>query len=92
MMKNKVSRIKRAIERLNRYGVKNYRIFVYVPVKDVTGANERCRILKKLGVNPFAQTYRGYESNTQPTREQKHFAWYVNQKAVFKSTEWENYR
>ncbi|MDR2056882.1 MAG: radical SAM protein [Dysgonamonadaceae bacterium] len=82
----------KAIEKLNRYGVKNYRIFVYVLVKDVTDANERCRILKKLGVNPFAQTYRGYESNTQPTREQKHFAWYVNQKAVFKATEWENYR
>jgi hypothetical protein len=82
----------KAIEKLNRYGVKNYRIFVYVLVKDVTDANERCRILKKLGVNPFAQTYRNYESNTQPTREQKRFAWYVNQKAIFKSTEWEDYR
>jgi len=27
-----------------------------------------------------------------PTAEQKRFAWYVNQKAVFKSTEWEDYR
>jgi hypothetical protein len=82
----------KAIEKLNRYGVKNYRIFVYVLVKDVADANERCRILKKLGVNPFAQTYRSYESNIQPTVEQKKFAWYVNQKAVFKSTEWEDYR
>jgi hypothetical protein len=82
----------KAIEKLNRYGVKNYRIFVYVLVKDVTDANERCRILKKLGVNPFVQTYRNYESNTQPTREQKRFAWYVNQKAVFKATEWEDYK
>jgi radical SAM superfamily enzyme YgiQ (UPF0313 family) len=82
----------KAIEKLNRYGVKNYRIFVYVLVKDVTDANERCRILKKLGVNPFAQTYRDCQSNTQPTAEQKRFAWYVNQKAVFKSTDWEDYR
>jgi hypothetical protein len=82
----------KAIEKLNRYGIKNYRIFVYLLVEDVTDANERCRILKKLGVNPFDQTYRSYESNIQPTREQKHFAWYVNQKAVFKATEWENYK
>jgi hypothetical protein len=82
----------KAVEKLNRYGVKNYRIFVYLLVKDVAGANERCGILKKLGVNPFAQTYRDYQSNIQPTAEQKRFAWYVNQKAVFKATEWENYR
>jgi hypothetical protein len=82
----------KAIEKLNRYGVKNYRIFVYLLVNDVNEANERCRILKKLGVNPFAQTYRDYDKSILPTREQKRFAWYVNQKAVFKSTDWEDYR
>jgi hypothetical protein len=82
----------KALEKLNKYGVKNYRIFVYLLVKDVAAANERCMLLKKLGVNPFAQTYRDYQSNIQPTAEQKRFAWYVNQKAVFKSTEWEDYK
>jgi radical SAM superfamily enzyme YgiQ (UPF0313 family) len=82
----------KAIEKLNRYGVKNYRIFIYLLVKDVADANERCEVLKKLGVNPFAQTYRDYDKNILPTREQKRFAWYVNQKAVFKSTEWEDYK
>jgi radical SAM superfamily enzyme YgiQ (UPF0313 family) len=82
----------KAIEELNRYGVKNYRIFVYLLVKDVEDANVRCKILKKLGVNPFAQTYRDYENNILPTGEQKRFSWYVNQKAVFKATEWEEYR
>jgi hypothetical protein len=81
----------KAIEKLNRYGVKNYRIFVYLLVKDVVDANIRCKILKRLGVNPFAQTYRSYESNNQPTAEQKRFSWYINQKAVFKATEWEEY-
>ena len=79
----------KAIEKLNRYGVKNYRIFVYILVKDVADANERCKILKRLGVNPFAQTYRDFENNVLPTNEQKRFAWYVNQKAVFKATEWD---
>jgi hypothetical protein len=81
-----------AIEKLNRYGVKNYRIFVYLLVKDVENANARCKILKRLGVNPFAQTYRDYENNILPTDEQKRFTWYVNQKAVFKATEWEEYK
>jgi hypothetical protein len=80
-----------AIEKLNRYGVKNYRIFVYVLVKDVDDANKRCKTLKCLGVNPFAQTYRSYDDNILPTVEQKRFAWYVNQKAVFNATEWEDY-
>ncbi|MDR1632345.1 MAG: radical SAM protein [Dysgonamonadaceae bacterium] len=87
-----VESLLKAIEKLNRYGVKNYRIFVYLLVKDVADANERCKVLKKLGVNPFAQTYRDYDKNILPTREQKRFAWYVNQKAVFKATEWEDYR
>ena len=82
----------KAVEKLNRYGVKNYRIFVYLLVKDVTEANERCKILKKMGVNPFAQAYRDEENKIKPTAEQKRFAWYVNQKAVFKSTEWEQYK
>jgi hypothetical protein len=83
----------KALEKLNRFGVKNYRIFVYVLVgKDVEEANNRCKILKKLGVNPFAQTYRDPENNIRPTPEQKRFSRYVNQKAVFKATEWEDYR
>ena len=81
----------KAIEKLNRYGVKNYRIFVYLLVKDVCEANERCKILKRLGVNPFVQVYRDEENKIEPTAEQKRFAWYVNQKAVFKATEWEDY-
>lgn len=81
----------KAIEKLNKYGIKNYRIFVYILVKDVDDANKRCKILKRLGVNPFAQTYRDYDSDFQPAAEQKWFAWYVNQKAVFKATEWEDY-
>jgi hypothetical protein len=82
----------KAIEKLNRYGVKNYRIFVYVLVKDIADANERCKILKRLCINPFVQIYRDCDNNIQPTAEQKRFAWYVNQKAVFNATEWENYR
>ncbi|MDR0506798.1 MAG: radical SAM protein [Dysgonamonadaceae bacterium] len=82
----------KAVEKLNKYGVKNYRIFVYLLVNDVDDANERCKILKRLGVNPFAQSYRDFSNAVSPTQEQKYFAWYVNQKAVFKATAWEDYR
>jgi len=82
----------RAVDKLNKNGIKSYRIFVYLLVKDVSEANERCKILKKLGVVPFAQTYRDDDNTIQPTNEQKRFAWYVNQKAVFKATEWEEYK
>ena len=61
-------------------------------VKNVSEANKRCKILKKLGVSPFAQPYRDEENKVLPTIEQKRFARYVNHKAVFKSTEWEDYR
>ncbi|KAA6319163.1 hypothetical protein EZS27_030909, partial [termite gut metagenome] len=81
-----------AIEKLNRYGVKNYRIFVYLLVKEVADANERCKILKGLGLIPFTQTYRDYENNIQPTAEQKQFARYVNHKAIFNSIDWEDYK
>lgn len=81
-----------AVEKLNKYGVKNYRIFVYLLVKDVKEANERCGILKRLGVIPFAQPYRGIEGKEQPTRQQRDFARYVNHKAIFKSIEFEDYK
>ena len=74
----------KAIEKLNKYGVKNWRIFVYVLVKDIPSANERCKILKKLGVTPFAQPYIDFQG-TPITQEQKRFARYVNRKEIFKS-------
>lgn len=82
----------RTIEMLNKVDIKNYRFFVYVLVKDVDEANERCDILKKLGVKVFAQPYIDFNNNIMPTEEQKHFARYVNHTATFQSTTWENYK
>ena len=81
-----------AIEKLNRHGFKNYRIFVYLLVRDVNDANEIADVLKRIGATPFAQPYRDFENKVKPTAEQKQFARYVNHKAIFKSTEWKNYR
>ena len=80
-----------ALEKLNKYGIKNYKIFVYLLVKDVAEANKRSEIMKKLGVDPFTQPYRDFENNIAPTKEQQRFARYVNHKAIYKSINWEEY-
>lgn len=81
----------KALEKLNRYGVKNYKIFTYMLVEDVPEAYKRSQVLKKLGVRPFAQPYRDFDNNIEPTLEQKKFAQYVNLPAVFETIEWKDF-
>ena len=81
-----------AIEKLNKYGVKNYKIFVYLLVGDVCEANRRSEIMKNLGVIPFAQPYRDFCNNIEPTDEQKKFARYVNRKEIYKTISWKDYK
>jgi hypothetical protein len=81
-----------ALDKLNKCGVKNYRVFVYMLVKDLNDAIERSKILKKLGVCPFAQPYRDFNTNKEPSNELKQFARYVNHKAIFNSIEWNEYK
>ena len=76
----------KTIERINKHGIKNWRIFVYLLVRDVREANKIADVLKKIGVSPYAQPYRDFENKVIPTVEQKEFANYVNKKSVFKST------
>ncbi|MFV0326916.1 MAG: radical SAM protein [Bacteroides xylanisolvens] len=87
-----VEPLKRVIERLNKYGIKNYRLFVYVLVQDIKDADDRCNVLKELGVKPFAQPYRDFDHNIEPSHEQKDFARYVNHTATFKSCTWKEYK
>jgi hypothetical protein len=80
-----------AISKLNKHGVKNYRIFVYMLVGDVNDAYERSKIMKKLDIVPFAQPFRDFINN-DPTDTQKKFARYVNRREIFKSCDWKDYR
>lgn len=82
----------KVIEMLNKYGIKNYRFFVYLLVRNVDEANQIADVLKKTGVTPFAQPYRDFENKIKPTIEQKRFARYVNRKEIFNSIEWKDYR
>jgi hypothetical protein len=89
---NMIEPLMKAVERLNKYGVKNWRIFVYVLVNDVSDADRRCSILKKAGITPFAQPYRDFTGKNSPTVEQVRFANYVNCHQIFKQIEFKDYK
>lgn len=70
---------------LERHGVKPYRLFVYVLVKDIPSAERRVLALRNAGINPFAQPYRDFTTGSEPSDELKQFTRWVDNKAVFKS-------
>jgi len=76
-----------AVERLRRRGVKPYRVFVYLLVQDVESAERRALALRDAGVEVFAQPYRDFVSNSEPAKELKALARWVNHKAIFKTVE-----
>ena len=80
-----------AIERLQRHGVKPYKVFVYTLVQDVTESHKRILEISKTGAQPFAQPYRDFNGG-EPTREQKRLARWCNRKEIFNSTSFEEYR
>ena len=71
------------IELLKEYGVKPWRVFVYVLVQDIESAEKRVIALRNIGADPFAQPYRDFVNNIEPSLELKHFANWVNKKSVF---------
>lgn len=83
--------VMRAIENLKAAGVKPYRMFFYVLVKDVPDALRRVEQLRGAGATPFAQPYRDFDNNTRPTQFQRDFAWWVNQPVAFRSCEFKDF-
>ena len=74
----------KAVNRLGKYGVMPYRIFVYLLVQDIKSAEQRAIRLRDAGVEVFAQPYRDFTNNTEPTQQQKDLARWVNRKEIFK--------
>jgi len=81
-----------ATKLLREYGCKPSNYFIYLLVKDIKSALMRAEGLKAFGLDPFAQPYRDFTTNKEPTLEQKRFARWVNHKAIFKSVDWCKYR
>ena len=76
-----------AAAHFKQFGVNPYRLFVYLLVKDIKSAEYRAKHLRSAGIDVFAQPYRDFENNIEPTQEQRDFARWVNHKAIFKSIE-----
>ena len=76
-----------AVRLLAEAGVKPYRVFVYLLVQDIPSAEYRALALRNAGVEVFAQPYRDFEHNIEPTLEQKQFARWINMKAIFKKVD-----
>lgn len=76
-----------AVERLTKYGIKPYKVFCYLLVQDIESAERRAIALRNIGVSPFAQPYRDFTTNKEPSRELKRFARWVNRKEIFKTVE-----
>lgn len=84
--------IERAVALLRRHNVTPSTYFCYVLVtEDIEEAIDRVGFCRALKIDPFAQPYRDFNKKTPITREQKHFARWVNHKAVFKTVTWEEY-
>lgn len=88
---SQIEPVRKAVELLRWHNANPARLFCYVLVKDLPGAIERVRFLKGIYVLPFAQPYRDKEGN-EPTKELKDFARWVNRRAIYKTTIWDEYR
>lgn len=82
--------LEKAINLLAKYGVKPYRIFVYVLGTTMESTIKRVEFLRQLGVDPFVQPLRDLKTNAEPQKEMKRYANYVNKKAEFNSYKWED--
>ena len=82
----------KAVERLNRYGINNRKIFVYTLLQDLNDSYTRINIAKELKVMPFAQPYISFCENKPIPQWQHDMARYVNHKAIFKSIDFKQYK
>lgn len=73
--KSQIEPIRRTIELLGRYGVKPYKVFVYILVtSDLTDASDRVEALKKYkGINLYAQAERNDRLGIVPNKMQLEF-------------------
>lgn len=84
--------IEQAVAYMMEAGIPKSRFWSYMLVKDdLKEAEERALKLESMGVVPFAQPYRDY-SDGEPDQAVKDFARWVNNRAVFKTCDFKDYR
>ena len=85
--------VETAISHLNSVGIPSSKLFFYILVRknEIDDAAKRATRLTRLGCVPFATPYRNFDINEPISDEQRQFAWWVNQKAAFNSTSWQQF-
>jgi hypothetical protein len=80
-----------AIERLNRYGIVNRKIFVYTLLTELYDSYRRINLVRKLGAMPFAQPLMRFDTNSVIPQWQMDMARYTNRRAILKSVDFKDY-
>ena len=88
-----IEHIVKTAELLQKYGVKPYRMFIYLLVtKDIENASYRVEQLKKLkGITIYAQAERNESKGIIPNKLQLEFAQRYVYSGKFRSETWEEY-
>lgn len=91
--KSQIEPIRKTIELLGRYGVKPYRIFIYLLVtKDLQDAAERVESLKGYkGINLYAQAERNERMGVFPSAMQLEFQQRYVYSGRYRKETWEHY-
>lgn len=89
-----IEAIQKAAEKLGRYGVKPYRLFIYLLVqKDVDNAARRVEQLKRLkGITIYAQAEKNPRKGIMPERLQKEFAQRYVYSGCYRKESWWEYQ
>lgn len=91
--KSQIDPVKHTIDWLKKYGVKPYRIFIYLLVtKDINDASERVEALKKYkGINLYAQAERNERLGIIPNAAQLEFQQRYVYGGCYRTETWEEY-
>lgn len=92
--KAQIEPVCKTIESLGRYGVKPYRVFIYLLVTpDIQDAVTRVEALKKYaGINLYAQAERNERLGIMPSAEQLEFAQRYIYGGSYRKMTWEEYK
>lgn len=91
--KSQIEPIRKTIELLGKYGMKPYRIFVYLLVtKDIKDAAERVEALKQFhGINIYAQAERNERMGIMPNKDQLEFSQRYIYSGRYRVETWDEY-
>lgn len=92
--KDQMGAVAEAVSKIREYAGRKIEFFVYTLITDdYQDSLDRLGFLRGMNaVAPFAQPYRDFESNKEPQQWQKDLARWANNKAVFRSVEFSEYR